>query len=187
MQSKMLGEKKIQENFENYFILRPSLIVGNGDDKFFSTFGTMAQISPVILIPGDGKTMFSPVHAEDCANAIVKLLEIESPKNNRIFEVTGPTNYSFKSLVKLILSEIKKKRFLVSVPFKILQVNSYFLQYFPQPYTITPDQILLLQHNSIPSGKFPLLEDLGITPKDIKKIFSFWKRWRTGGEFNKDY
>ena len=183
MKSKMLGEKKIKQNIKNYFILRPSLIVGNGDDAFFNNFGKMAQISPIIPLPFSGSTKFSPVHASDCAEAIIKLLKIENSKN-RIFEIAGTSIYSLKNLIKIFLTQIKKKRLLVSAPF--IKMQSYILQYFPQPFTITPDQILLLQHDSIPTGNFPLLQDLGITPKEIQSIFPFWKRWRTGGEFNKD-
>ena len=105
MKSKMLGEEKIKQNIENYFILRPSLIIGNGDDKFFSNFGTMAQISPVIPLPFSGSTKFCPVHASDCAEAIIKLLKIENSKN-RIFEIAGTSNYSLKSLIKIFLSDV---------------------------------------------------------------------------------
>ena len=183
MKSKMLGEKKIKQNIKNYFILRPSLIVGNGDDAFFNNFGTMAQISPIIPLPFSGSTKFSPVHASDCAEAIIKLLKIENSKN-RIFEIAGTSIYSLKNLIKIFLTKIKKKRLLVPAPF--IKMQSYILQYFPQPFTITPDQILLLRHNSIPTGKFPLLKDLGITPKEIQSVFPYWKRWRAGGEFDKD-
>ena len=110
-------------------------------------------------------------------------MKIENLKN-RIFEITGTSNYSFKSLIQIFLKEIKKKRLLVSMPF--IKILSHFLKYFPQPFTITPDQILLLQQDSIATGKFPLLKDLGITPKEIQTVFPYWKRWRTGGEFNKD-
>jgi len=187
MKSKMLGEKKIKENFENYFILRPSIVIGNGDDKFFNTFGTMVQISPIIPLPLSGKSMFSPVHAEDCAEAIVKFLKIEDLKNKRIFEAAGPSNYTFKSLIQLFLHQIKKKRLLVPIPYNIIKMQSYFLQYFPEPFTITPDQVLLLKHNSTPTGKFPLLDEIGIIPRDIKSIFKFWVRFKSGGQFNKDY
>ena len=122
------------------------------------------------------------MHATDCANAIVKLLETENPKN-RIFEATGPSNYSLRNLIEIFLQEIKKRRLLVSVPWSILKLQSYFLQYLPKP-PITPDQILLLQHNSVATGKYPLLTTLGITPQDIQSIFSFWKRFRVGGQFN---
>ena len=184
MSSKMSGEENIKNNIKNYFIIRPSLVFGNGDDQFFSTFGTMSQFSPIIPIPGDGKTLFSPVHASDCADAINKLLEIENPKD-RIFEITGTTNYSFKNLVEIFLKEIKKKKIIVSVPWKIIKFQSYFLQYFPKPLAISPDQIILLKYNSVPTKKFPLLSNLGIVPKDISSVFKYWVRYKTGGQFNK--
>ena len=183
MQSKMLGEEKIKQNIENYFILRPSLLFGNGDDNFFNSFGTMAQFSPIIPLPFSGSTKFSPVHASDCAEAIVRLLKIENSKN-KIFEIAGPSIYSLKNLVKIFLSQIKKKRLIVSAPF--IKIQSYILQYFPEPFRITPDQILLLKNDSIPTGKFPTLKDLNITPKEIESIFPYWRRWREGGEFNRD-
>jgi len=184
MSSKMLGEENIKNNIKNYFILRPSLVIGNGDDQFFSAFGTMAQFSPIIPIPGTGKTLFSPVHVSDCAEAVVKLLKIENPKE-RTFEITGPKNYSFKNLIEIFLKEIKKKRILITVPWKIIKIQSYFLQYFPKPLAISPDQILLLKHDSVPTGKFPLLKNLGVIPKDINSVFKYWIRYRTYGQFNK--
>ena len=38
----------------------------------------MAQVSPIIPLPFSGSTKFSPVHASDCAEAIVRLLKIEN-------------------------------------------------------------------------------------------------------------
>ena len=104
-------------------------------------------------------------------------------QKKRIFEIAGSKNYTFKNLVEIFLKEIKKKKFLISFPFGVMKVQSYFLQYFPQPFTITPDQIILLQHNSTLSGKFPTLKDLNIETKDLESVFKFWKRWRAGGEF----
>ncbi len=184
MSSKMLGEENIKKNIKNYFILRPSLIFGNGDDEFFSTFGTLAQFSPFIPIPGPGRTLFSPVHASDCADAMVKLLESENP-TDRTFEITGPEIFSFKNLVEIFLKEVKKKRIIISLPWNIIKIQSYFLQYFPKPIAISPDQILLLKHDSVPTGKFPLLKNLGITPKNLSSIFKYWVSYKTGGQFNK--
>ena len=48
-------KKKIQENFKSSVILRPSVCFGN-EDKFFNTFASIAQFSPVIPLVGGGKT-----------------------------------------------------------------------------------------------------------------------------------
>ena len=87
--------------------------------------------------------------------------------------------------MEILLKQIKKKRFLLSIPWGIARYQAKFLEIFTKTI-LTEDQILLLQQHSIPTGKFPLLRDLGITPKEIQSVFPYWKRWRTGGEFNKD-
>ena len=57
-------------------ILRPSVYFGN-EDKFFNTFASIAQISPVLPLIGGGKTKFAPIYVGDVAKAIVKTLELK--------------------------------------------------------------------------------------------------------------
>ena len=172
MQSKFEGEKNIKENFKSSVILRPSIVFGP-EDKFFNTFASLAQFSPFLPLIGGGKTKFAPIYVGDVAKAIVKALELNNSEP-KIYELGGPENYSFKELMEILLTEIKKKRLLIPIPYNIIKMQSYFLQYFPEPSTITPDQVLLLKHNSTPTGKFPLLDEIGIVPRDIKSIFKFW-------------
>ena len=54
MQSKLEGEKNIQDNFKPSVILRPSVVFGP-EDKFFNTFASLAQFSPVLPLVGGGK------------------------------------------------------------------------------------------------------------------------------------
>ena len=85
--------------------------------------------------------------------------------------------------MEILLKEIKKKRILLSVPYRIAKFNSYFLQMLPNPL-ITPDQVEILKYNNIISGKFPTLKDLEIVPSSIKNILpKYIYRYRTGGEF----
>jgi len=85
--------------------------------------------------------------------------------------------------MEILLTEIKKKRFLVSVPFGFAKFQSYFLQMMPNPL-LTPDQVELLKHNNIVSGDYPTLKDLGITGTAIKSILpKYIYRFRTGGQF----
>ena len=77
IQSKLQGERNIQETFKTSVILRPSLIFGP-EDKFFNTFASIAQFSPVIPLIGGGKTKFAPIYVGDVAKAIVKVLELNN-------------------------------------------------------------------------------------------------------------
>ena len=181
MQSKLQGEKNIQNNFKPSVILRPSVVFGP-EDKFFNTFASIAQFSPGLPLVGGGKTKFAPIYAGDVAKAIVKALELNN-SGPKIYEIGGPENYSFKELMEILLTEIKKKRFLIPIPFVAAKFQSYFLQMMPNPL-LTPDQVELLKHNNIVSGDHPTLKDLGITGTPIQSILpKYIYRFRTGGQF----
>jgi len=181
MQSKYNGEKYIQNNFKNPVILRPSVIFGP-EDNFFNTFASIAQFSPFLPLIGGGKTKFSPIYVEDVAKAIVKVLELKNLEP-KIYELGGPENHSFKELMKILLDEIKKKRFLIPIPFGFAKFQSYILQMAPKPL-LTPDQVELLKYNNIVSGDHPTLKDLEITGTSIQSILSkYIYRFRSGGQF----
>ncbi len=182
MQSKLQGEKNIQEIFKPSVILRPSVVFGP-EDKFFNTFASLAQFSPVLPLVGGGKTKFEPIYVGDVAKAIVRALELNNSEP-KIYELGGPENYSFKELMDILLREIKKRRFLIPIPFGFAKFQSYFLQMLPNPL-ITPDQIEILKsgHNII-SGDYPTLKDLGIAGTSIKNILpKYIYRFRDGGQF----
>ena len=181
MQSKLQGEKNIQNNFKPSVILRPSVVFGP-EDKFFNTFASIAQFSPFLPLVGGGKTKFAPIYVGDVAKAIVKALELNN-SDPKIYELGGPENYSFKELMEILLNEIKKKRFLIPIPFGFAKFLSYFLQVMPNPI-LTPDQVELLKYNNIISGNYPTLKDLGISATSIQSILpKYIYRFRAGGQF----
>jgi len=181
MQSKLQGEKNIQDTFKPSVILRPSVVFGP-EDKFFNTFASIAQFSPVLPLIGGGKTKFTPIYVEDVAKAIVKALELNNSEP-KIYELGGPETYSFKELMEILLMEIKKKRFLVPISFSVAKFQSYFLQMMPNPL-LTPDQVEMLKYNNIVSRNYPRLKDLGISGTFIHSILpKYIYRFRTGGQF----
>ena len=181
MQSKLQGEKNIKNIFKQSVILRPSLIFGP-EDKFFNTFASYARISPVIPLIGKGKTKFAPIYCVDVGKAIVKALELDNIEP-KVYELGGPEIYSFKELIEILLSEIKKKRFLINVPFNIAKLQSYFLQMLPKPI-LTVDQVELLKYDNIVSGNYPTLKDLNIRGQTISSVLpKYIYRFRTYGQF----
>ena len=181
IQSKFQGEKNIKNFFKPSVILRPSLIFGP-EDKFFNTFASYARIFPALPLIGGGKTKFAPIYCVDVGKAIVKALELKNTEP-KIYELGGPENYSFRELIEILLGEIKKKRFLVNIPFNIAKFQSYFLQMLPNPI-LTMDQVELLKYDNIISGEHPTLQDLGIQGKTIHSILpEYIYRFRTYGQF----
>jgi len=181
MESKLQGEKNIKDNFKKSVILRPSVVFGP-EDNFFNTFASLAQFSPMLPLIGRGRTKFAPIYVGDIAKAIVKVLELNN-SNAKIYELTGPEDYSFKELMEILLNTIRKKRFLVPISFGLAKFNSFFLQMMPRPL-LTPDQVEMLKHNNIASGDFPNLNDLGIRGQTIQSVLpKYIYRHRTYGQF----
>jgi NADH dehydrogenase len=182
MQSKLQGEKNIQDTFKQSVILRPGIMFGP-EDKFFNIFATLAQFSPALPLIGGGKTVFEPIYVGDVAQSIVKSLELNNLKPS-IYELGG-ANYSFKELMQILLSEINKKRFLIPIPWGMAKFQSYFLQMLPTPL-LTPDQVTMLRYDNVVSGEYKTLKNLKIKPTTIQSILpKYIYRFRSGGEFSK--
>ena len=81
------------------------------------------------------------------------------------------------------MATLKKKRFLINVPFGLAKFQSYFLQILPNPL-LTPDQVELLKYHNVVSGNYPTFNDLGLSVTPIQKILpQYIYRFRTGGQF----
>ncbi len=177
--TKAQGELAVREAFPNAVILRPSLIFGP-EDGFFNKFAAMARIFPGLPLIGGGKTRFQPVFVGDVAQAILVAL---SRQDGRTYELGGPTIYTFKELMQLILRETGRKRLLVPLPFGIAALKAMFLQLLPNPL-LTVDQVRLLRHDNVVSATAAGLLDLGITPTSAEAVIpSYLWRYRAKGEY----
>ena len=180
--TKLEGEKIILETLKNKsIILRSGLMLGT-DDKFLNTLASLCQISPFLPLIGQGLNYIQPIAVTDIAKAVVEVLEKEEINNN-IYELGGPNTFAFKELMKILLKQIKKKRFLVPIPFALAKFQAKILQLLPKPL-LTTDQVEMLKYDNIVTNNYPTLKDLGINPKTVESVLPdyIW-RFRKGGQF----
>jgi len=177
--TKAQGEQAVREAFADAVILRPSIIFGP-EDGFFNKFAEMARFLPALPLIGGGRTRFQPIFVGDVAQAILAAL---LRQDGRTYELGGPSVYSFKQLMQLILRETGRKRILVPVPFGIAFLKAAFLQLLPKPL-LTVDQVKLLKKDNVVSATAPGLADLGITPTSVEAVIpSYLWRYRAKGEY----
>jgi uncharacterized protein YbjT (DUF2867 family) len=182
--TKAQGEAAVREAFTNAVILRPSIIFGP-EDGFFNKFAQMARFFPALPLVGGGKTRFQPVFVGDVAQAIVTSLD-SADARGRTYELGGPTTYSFKELLQLILKETGRRRALVPLPFGLAMVKAAFLQILPKPL-LTMDQVKLLKTDNVVAPTAAGLADLGITPTSVEAVIpSYLWRFRAKGEYAND-
>ena len=183
LRTKFLGEKNVLK-FKNSIVIRSSLVVGP-NDKFTNKFAFLAQFSPFLPLVGGGLTKFSPVFVNDLASAIVAVLEKKEIKEN-IFEIGGVEEFTFHELMSIILKQIKKKRFFLSISWTTAKYFAKFSEIFTKDL-LTQDQVVMLQESySIVSGKYPGLKNLNIYPMRLETVLPEWIfRYREFGQFNK--
>ncbi|HEX2761639.1 MAG TPA: complex I NDUFA9 subunit family protein [Rhizomicrobium sp.] len=175
------GEARVREAFPAATILRPSIVFGPEDD-FFNRFAALARMAPALPLVGGGKTRFQPVFVGNVASAIAVALDSEAARG-KTYELGGPTVYSFRQLLEIMLKETGRSRLLVPLPFGVASVLSFFLQLMPKPQ-LTPDQVKLLRSDNVVSPTALQLADLGIVPTSVEvEVPAYLWRYRAKGQY----
>ncbi|AWJ92104.1 complex I NDUFA9 subunit family protein (plasmid) [Azospirillum baldaniorum] len=183
--SKAAGEQAVAQAFPGATIVRPSIVFGP-EDGFFNKFAAMAQVSPALPLIG-GSTKFQPVYVGDLADAIAAAATLDSAVG-RTFELGGPRVYSFKELMQLMLREIRRKRFLVPVPWNIAETLGGLLEKVPPIVAppLTRDQVEMLRTDNVAAAGAPGFKELGITNLSSCEVIlpTYLSRFIVGGRSN---
>ena len=178
------GEAEVLKHFPTVSIIRPSVVFGD-EDKFLNLFASMTRFSPFLPAIGGGKTKLQPVYVGDVAEAVVKIMTDrridKSPYAGKTFELGGVKVYSMRDILKFIMTEVNRKRFLLDIPFSVAGVGGAVLQYLPGPL-LTPDQVKLLKKDNIVGEKALTFKELDISPCSMELLAPVYlKRYRYGG------
>ena len=112
-------EELITRELKNSMIIRPSVILGNGD-QFLSSLLPIFKMSFFIPLFGDGSKKFQPVLIEDIVDFVSNLIELPS-LDERLFELGGPDVFTYREFYTLISELMNKKRVLVPIPMPIIK------------------------------------------------------------------
>jgi uncharacterized protein YbjT (DUF2867 family) len=152
------------------------------EDNFFNRFAGLAQLVPALPLIGGGHTKFQPIYVGDVADAIMAALS-DPAAPGKTYELGGPTVYSFKQLMLLMLAEIQRHCLLVPIPFGLAMIEAALLELLPVPL-LTRDQVRLLKRDSVVGPGAAGLGDLGIAPTALEAILpTYLDRFRPGGRF----
>jgi NADH dehydrogenase len=183
--TKAAGEAALLSAFPKAVILRPSIVFGAGD-SFFNRFASMAMVAPALPLPGGGGMLMQPVYVGDVAAAIAAglgLTRTRKKMEGETFELAGPNIFSFRQLMELTLSNIKRRRLLAPVPLWAMRCGAVFAGLLPNP-PLTVDQVRLLASDNVADPSSAGLSEIGITPTPVDTILpQYLARFRPGGRF----
>ncbi|MCD6035064.1 MAG: NAD-dependent epimerase/dehydratase [Rickettsiales bacterium] len=165
--TKLTGEKAVRAAFPAATIFRPSIMFG-AEDSFFNRFAQFTSFSPMLPLIGGGDTRMQPVYVADVARAIVYALE-HSDCEGKTYELGGPHTYSFKELMEYLLTQIKRERLLMPIPFSFAMLEAAFLEHLPKP-PLTRDQVQMLKVDNVVHDDALTFDDLNISPTALEAI-----------------
>ena len=183
--SKLNGENEIKNIFNNYVILKPSIIFSQ-DDNFSTMLLGMLKLMPVFPIYYSGKTIFYPIHVTDICEIIENIILQEV--TGETIECIGPEKISFKQIIQKINKSINIKRILIPTPLPVAKLFATFFEITMKKPLLTKDQLILLSHDNKPSGKYKTNIDLKLNSnlkQFDKELYKYSYMWKTGGEFAK--
>jgi len=182
--SKARGEAAVSSAFPGATIMRPSVVFGPQDD-FFNRFAALARLSPFLPLIGGGETRFQPVYVGDVAEAMAACISGKADASRgKIYELGGPSIYTFRQLMELVMEYTGYQRRLIRIPFGLATLQGMVLGLLPKP-PLTADQVELLKTDNIVHDDMPGLSDFGIHPVAAEAILpSYMDVYRRGGRFS---
>lgn len=185
-QSKAAGEAAVLAAFPSAMILRPSVIFGT-EDAFFNRFAGLSRLGPILPVVG-AETRFQPVHVDDVAKAAVAGVLGQA---SGIYELGGPDQASFRSLMARMLGVIHRRRLVLNIPFFVARIIAFgfdTLQFVTggliKNGMITADQVRSLRHDNVVAPGARGFADLGIEPTSMDAVLpEYLWRYRPSGQY----
>jgi uncharacterized protein YbjT (DUF2867 family) len=183
--SKGEGEAVVRAAFPGATIVRPSIVFGPEDD-FFNRFAQMAALAPVMPLVG-GDTKFQPVFVGDVAAVIANA--VASPAAVGVtYELGGPTVYTMREILELILTETGRNRPLLPVPWPLARLigslGDLQASILPLAPPLTTDQVEMLKSDNVAASGLPGLAEAGVVPTAVEAVVpTYLYRYRKGGQY----
>src|SRR5262245_33527652 len=133
---KAANEKAVMDSGLAYAILRPTVLIGMGEDILINNIAYLLRRFPIFFIPGDGSYGIQPIYIEDLADLAV---EGVYSQENYVIDAVGPDSYTFKDLVQMIGDKIGAKRPVISLPPRLALFAAQFLSLFVKDVILTPE------------------------------------------------
>jgi NADH dehydrogenase len=101
----------------------------------------------------------------------------------RDYELGGPTVYTYRELMELLLQTVERKRVLVPVPERIALIVAAFASLLPGK-PLTRDMVKLAVADNVVGTGAKTLADLGIAPTTLEVILpTYMDRYRRTGRW----
>ena len=115
------GENAVRAAFPSATIVRSAVMFGK-DDAFLMPLAALLRRFPVFPLFGTGDTRLQPVHVEDAAEAIARIIASDAPAS--FYELAGLRVWTYEELLQAIGGHLGVSRGLIPFPFAAWRATS---------------------------------------------------------------
>lgn len=169
--SKWLGEEYVRKSGLSSVILEPSIIFGP-EDEFVNQLADLVKMAPVTPVVGSGKILFQPIHVDDVAACIVKLLD-KRDKAGQTIQIGGPDYISYEGILDEIIKTLGVRRLKIHMPVGLMKpVVSLMELILPHP-PVTRNQLQQLNAGDNTTTIDAVEQHFGFRPRPLYGNISY--------------
>jgi uncharacterized protein YbjT (DUF2867 family) len=159
LRTKAEAEQILKQSGLSYTIFRPSLIIGPWDG-FTKKMAEMIKLSPVLPIPGEGRSKFQPVYIRDWIRCLEMVID-EPEKFRSTYDIGGPEQLTYVEIVEALAAAMGRSKPVFRIPMGLMKISVYLLSTVLSSPPVTGDQLRLLEMDNI------------CDPDTVEKSFGF--------------
>ena len=165
LRSKWEGEEAVINSRLRHVVLRPSLVFGPGDE-FINALAATIRVGPVVPFIGSGKARFQPIHVDDVARCVDRVL-VDSSYNGETIEIGGPDILSYREITDMIIRAFGRWKVKVRVPMGLMRSALPFLRLASRHPPITKVQLDMLSLDNI-TAEDSVQANFDFTPRPLQ-------------------
>ncbi len=167
IRTKYRAEEFIKAQDLDYTILRPSIVFGDETDgtvNFVTTIKRLLTLFPLIVpIIGNGGYRLQPVHVDDLAQVLSRILDRPSTFNHT-YSLCGARSTTYNDMLDTVAARFGiKKKMKVHLPTVLIKSAALLFQKI-ESFPLTAEQTDILVAGNTCSDS-DLFDELGIVPK----------------------
>ena len=141
--SRWMAEQETVRSEVPHTIIRFSVGFGEGDEVF-NVLAALVKLSPLVPVPGDGKSRSQPIAVEDIARCLVTAYERDDTVG-RIIEAGGPAHFTYDQILDMVAEPLGAKIVKAHVPVSLMKPVAAIMESFMPRPIVTREQLRMLR------------------------------------------